>query len=249
MRLAGKRAVITGAGSGFGEGIARKFAAEGATVAIAEINEEAGRRVAGEIGGSAIFTPVDVADDASVATMTADLTARLGGIDILVNNAGWTTKRQSLLDVSEADFDRMFAVNCKSIFLTARHIVPVMQKAGGGVIINIASTAGVRPRPGLTWYNSTKGAAITMTKSMAGELAGDRIRVNAVNPVIGATGLLESFMGMPDTPENRESFLATIPLGRMSEPRDIANAACYLASDEADFITGVCMEVDGGRCI
>jgi 3-oxoacyl-[acyl-carrier protein] reductase len=241
--------VITGAGSGFGEGIARKFAAEGATVAIAEINEEAGRRVAGEIGGSAIFTPVDVADDASVATMTADLTARLGGIDILVNNAGWTTKRQSLLDVSEADFDRMFAVNCKSIFLTARHIVPVMQKAGGGVIINIASTAGVRPRPGLTWYNSTKGAAITMTKSMAGELAGDRIRVNAVNPVIGATGLLESFMGMPDTPENRESFLATIPLGRMSEPRDIANAACYLASDEADFITGVCMEVDGGRCI
>jgi 3-oxoacyl-[acyl-carrier protein] reductase len=190
-----------------------------------------------------------VADDASVATMTADLTARLGGIDILVNNAGWTTKRQSLLDVSEADFDRMFAVNCKSIFLTARHIVPVMQKAGGGVIINIASTAGVRPRPGLTWYNSTKGAAITMTKSMAGELAGDRIRVNAVNPVIGATGLLESFMGMPDTPENRESFLATIPLGRMSEPRDIANAACYLASDEADFITGVCMEVDGGRCI
>lgn len=249
MRLAGKRAVITGAGSGFGEGIARKFAAEGASVAIAEINEEAGRRVAGEIGGSAIFTPVDVADDASVATMTADLTARLGGIDILVNNAGWTTKRQSLLDVTEADFDRMFAVNCKSIFLTARHIVPVMQKAGGGVIINIASTAGVRPRPGLTWYNSTKGAAITMTKSMAGELAGDRIRVNAVNPVIGATGLLESFMGMPDTPENRESFLATIPLGRMSEPRDIANAACYLASDEADFITGVCMEVDGGRCI
>lgn len=249
MRLAGKRAVITGAGSGFGEGIARKFATEGATVAIAEINEEAGRRVAGEIGGSAIFTPVDVADDASVASMTEDLMARLGGIDILVNNAGWTTKRQSLLDVTEADFDRMFAVNCKSIFLTARHIVPVMQKAGGGVIINIASTAGVRPRPGLTWYNSTKGAAITMTKSMAAELAGDRIRVNAVNPVIGATGLLESFMGMPDTPENRESFLATIPLGRMSEPRDIANAACYLASDEADFITGVCMEVDGGRCI
>ena len=249
MRLAGKRAVITGAGSGFGEGIARKFATEGATVAIAEINDEAGRRVAGEIGGSAIFTPVDVADDASVASMTEDLMARLGGIDILVNNAGWTTKRQSLLDVTEADFDRMFAVNCKSIFLTARHIVPVMQKAGGGVIINIASTAGVRPRPGLTWYNSTKGAAITMTKSMAAELAGDRIRVNAVNPVIGATGLLESFMGMPDTPENRESFLATIPLGRMSEPRDIANAACYLASDEADFITGVCMEVDGGRCI
>ena len=249
MRLAGKRAIVTGAGSGFGEGIARRFVAEGAKVAIADINEAAGKRVAAELGEAALFIATDVTDDRSVRAMTGQVTEAWGGIDIHVNHAGWTTKRQSLLDVTEADFERMFSVNCKSIFLCTRHIVPVMQQAGSGVIINIASTAGVRPRPGLTWYNATKGAAITMTKSMAAELAGDRIRVNAINPVIGATGLLESFMGLPDTPENRASFLATIPLGRMSEPRDIANAALYLASDEADFITGVCMEVDGGRCI
>lgn len=249
MRLAGKRVIVTGAGSGFGEGIAEKFAAEGANVAIADINEAAGRRVAGAIGGAAFFVPVDVSDDGSVRAMTGAVMSELGGIDVLVNNAGWTAKRQSLLDVTEADFEKMFAVNCKSIFLTARHVIPVMQKGGGGNIVNIASTAGIRPRPGLTWYNATKGAAITMTKSMAVELAPDRIRVNAINPVIGATGLLESFMGLPDTPENRAGFLATIPLGRMSEPRDIANAACYLASDEADFITGACIEVDGGRCI
>ncbi len=249
MRLAGKRAIVTGAGSGFGEGIARRFVAEGAKVAITDINEAAGKRVAAELGEAALFIATDVTDDRSVRAMTGQVTEVWGGIDIHVNNAGWTTKRQSLLDVTEADFERMFSVNCKSIFLCTRHIVPVMQQAGSGVIINIASTAGVRPRPGLTWYNATKGAAITMTKSMAAELAGDRIRVNAINPVIGATGLLESFMGLPDTPENRASFLATIPLGRMSEPRDIANAALYLASDEADFITGVCMEVDGGRCI
>jgi 3-oxoacyl-[acyl-carrier protein] reductase len=249
MRLAGKRVIVTGAGSGFGEGIARKFAAEGARVAIAELNEESGRRVAVDIGAAASFHQVDVSDDASVGAMAEAVAAAFGGIDVLVNNAGWTAKRQSLLDVTEADFEKMFAVNCKSIFLTARHVIPVMQKAGGGNIVNIASTAGIRPRPGLTWYNATKGAAITMTKSMAVELAPDRIRVNAINPVIGATGLLESFMGLPDTPENRASFLATIPLGRMSEPRDIANAACYLASDEADFITGACIEVDGGRCV
>lgn len=249
MRLAGKRVIVTGAGSGFGEGIAEKFAEEGAMVAVADINETAGRRVAGEIGGAAFFVPVDVTDDRSVGAMTGAVVAQLGGIDVLVNNAGWTAKRQSLLDVSEEDFEKMFAVNCKSIFLTARHVIPVMQGGGGGNIVNIASTAGIRPRPGLTWYNGTKGAAITMTKSMAVELAPDRIRVNAINPVIGATGLLESFMGLPDTPENRASFLATIPLGRMSEPSDIANAACYLASDEADFITGACIEVDGGRCI
>lgn len=249
MRLAGKRVIVTGAGSGFGEGIAEKFAAEGANVAIADINEAAGRRVASAIGGAAFFVPVDVSDDGSVRAMTGAVMSELGGIDVLVNNAGWTAKRQSLLDVTEADFEKMFAVNCKSIFLTARHVIPVMQKGGGGNIVNIASTAGIRPRPGLTWYNATKGAAITMTKSMAVELAPDRIRVNAINPVIGATGLLESFMGLPDTPENRAGFLATIPLGRMSEPRDIANAACYLASDEADFITGACIEVDGGRCI
>lgn len=249
MRLAGKRVIVTGAGSGFGEGIAGKFASEGARVAVADINEAAGRRVATDIGKAAFFVPADVSDDDSVKAMTGAVVAELGGIDVLVNNAGWTTKRQSLLDVTEEDFERMFAVNCKSIFLTARHVIPVMQKGGGGNIVNIASTAGIRPRPGLTWYNATKGAAITMTKSMAVELAPDRIRVNAINPVIGATGLLESFMGLPDTPENRAGFLATIPLGRMSEPRDIANAACYLASDEADFITGACIEVDGGRCI
>jgi 3-oxoacyl-[acyl-carrier protein] reductase len=166
-----------------------------------------------------------------------------------VNNAGITHRNQPMLDVSEEEFDRVYAVNVKSIFLAARAAVPVMRARGGGAILTIASTAGVRPRPGLTWYNGSKGAAITLTKSMAAELAPDGIRVNALNPVIGETAITELFMGVPDTPENRARFLATIPLGRFSTPLDIANAALFLCSDEAAFITGVAMEVDGGRCV
>jgi 3-oxoacyl-[acyl-carrier protein] reductase len=167
----------------------------------------------------------------------------------MINNAGYTHRNQPMLNVGEAEFDKIFAVNVKAIFLAARHVVPEMKKTGGGVILNTVSTAAIRPRPGLTWYNASKGAAQTMTKSMAAELAPEKIRVVAVNPVIGETGLLEHFMGVPDTPENRKKFLATIPMGRMSTPKDVALAALFLCSDEAAFLTGVCMEVDGGRCI
>ncbi len=252
MRLKDKVAVITGAGSGFGEGMARLFSAEGAKVVIADINEVAGKRVAQVIqqqGGEAEFQKTDVTKDAEVKALVEMAVKRFGRVDIMVNNAGYTHKNQSMLNVSEAEFDRIFAVNVKAIFLAARHAVPVMKKTGGGVILNTVSTAAIRPRPGLTWYNGSKGAAQVLTKSMAAELAPDKIRVVAVNPVIGETGMLEQFMGMPDTPENRQKFLATIPMGRMSTPKDVASAALFLCSDEAEFLTGVCMEVDGGRCI
>jgi len=246
MRLNGKTAIVTGAGSGFGAGIARKFAAEGCRVMVADINDAAGRAVAAEIGG--VAQPVDVADDGSVAAMAGAAMATFGRLDILVNNAGITHLPMPMEAVSEADFDRVFAVNAKSVYLTARHIVPHMKARGAGVILNIASTAGVSPRPRLSWYNASKGWMITATKSMAVELAPDGIRVNALNPVAGETPLLKSFMG-EDTPEMRAKFLATIPLGRFSTPQDIGNAACFLCSDEASMITGVALEVDGGRCI
>ncbi len=247
MRLAGKSTIVTGAASGFGEGIARRFAEEGARVLIADIHEENGKRVAGEIDG-AVFCKVDVSDNLQVRAMVQRAVDEFGGIDVLVNNAGIAQRNMPMLDVPEDVFDRIYAVNVKSIYLAAIHAVPVMQEKGG-VIINTASTAAVSPRPGLTWYNGSKGAVVTLTKSMAAELAKDKIRVNAINPVIGATGLLREFMGGEDTPALREKFISTIPLGRMSTPRDIANAALYFASDEAEFVTGVCMEVDGGRCI
>ena len=252
MRLKDKVAVITGAGSGFGEGMARLFAEEGAKVVIADINETGGKRVAQVIqqqGGQAMFQKADVSKDAEVKALVDAAVKQFGRVDIMVNNAGYTHRNQPMLNVSEAEFDKVFAVNVKSIYLAARHAVPVMRKQGGGVILNTVSTAAVRPRPGLTWYNSSKGAAQIMTKSMAAELAPDKIRVVAVNPVIGETGMLEHFMGVPDTPENRKKFLATIPMGRMSTPKDVARAALFLVSDEAEFLTGVCMEVDGGRCI
>jgi 3-oxoacyl-[acyl-carrier protein] reductase len=201
------------------------------------------------IGSSAGHVPADVSKRADVDAMIAVAVKTFGGVDIMVNNAGYTHKRQSMLDVSEADFDRILAVNVKAIYLAALACVPIMQKRGGGVIINTASTAGVRPRPGLTWYNGSKGAAITLTKSMAAELAPKNIRVCAINPVIGETGMLEQFMGMPDTPSNRAQFRATIPLGRFSTPADVANAALFLASPESSMITGVALEVDGGRCV
>ena len=247
MRLKGKVALITGAGSGFGEGIAQRFSEEGANVAIIDINPEAGQRVANDIDNS-LFVEADVANSASVKNMVSKTIETFGGLDILVNNAGITHRNQPMLEVDEITFDRIFAVNVKSVYLTAIHAVPILRHRKGR-IVNIASTAGISPRPGLTWYNSTKGAMITMTKSMAAELAPDGIRVNAVNPVIGETGLTLEFMGGVDDPKIREKFLSTIPLRRMSTPVDIANAALFLASDEANLITGVCLEVDGGRCI
>ncbi len=250
MRLKDKVAVVTGAASGFGRGIAELFAAEGARVVIADINGEAAAALVAEIGPDrAIATATDVTRRADVDAMIAAAVDRFGGVDILVNNAGVTHKNQSLLTVSEDDFDRIYAVNVKSIYLTTLAVVAVMEKRGGGSIITTASTAGIRPRPGLTWYNGSKGAAITLTKSMAAELAPKNIRVNAINPVIGETGMLEQFMGLPDTPENRAKFVAGIPLGRMSKPLDIANAALFLADPASAFITGVAIEVDGGRCI
>lgn len=254
MRLEGKTAVITGAASGFGEGIAKRFAEEGARVLVADIDAAGAERVAGEISaarqGAAAATRVDVASGADMKAMMEAAIAAFGDVDILVNNAGIGHRNQPLLEVGEAEFDRVYAVNVKSIYHAAQAAVPHWRTRGkGGVILNIASTAGVRPRPGLTWYNGSKGAAITLTKSMAVELAPDGIRVCAINPVIGETAQLEVFMGKEDTPENRAAFIAGIPLGRMSRPLDIANAALFLCSDEAEFLTGVALEVDGGRCV
>ena len=246
MRLEGKTAIVTGAGSGFGAGIARRFAAEGATVMVVDLNGDAAGAVAQEIGGVAQVADVSKAD--SVKDMAQAALAAWGRIDILVNNAGITHLPKPLETVTEDEFDRVLAVNAKSVYLTAREIVPHMKDAGRGAIVNIASTAGVSPRPNLNWYNASKGWMITATRAMAVELAPFGIRVNAVNPVAGETPLLKSFMG-EDTPEMRAKFISTIPLGRFSTPEDIANAALYLCSDEASMVTGVAMEVDGGRCI
>lgn len=247
MRLQGKTAIVTGAGSGFGAGIAKRFVAEGAKVIVADINEAAAQKVAAEIGGIAVVC--NVADAASVAALAEAATAAFGGApDILVNNAGVTHLPSFMEDVSEAEFDRVLSVNAKSIYLTARAFVGAMKARGSGAILNIASTAGVSPRPKLNWYNASKGFAITATRAMAVELAPFGVRVNALNPVAGETPLLQSFMG-EDTPEMRAKFLSTIPIGRFSTPEDLANAALYLCSDEASMVTGVAMEVDGGRCI
>jgi 3-oxoacyl-[acyl-carrier protein] reductase len=248
MRLQGKVAIVTGGGSGFGAAIAHTFAREGAKVVVADLVASSASRVAGDIGGAASPCTADVTRDADTAAMIAHAIERFGRLDVLVNNAGTTHVNMPLTEVSEADFDRVYAVNVKALFWAARHVVPVFRKAGGGVILNTASTAGLRPRPGLSWYNGSKGAAILLTKSMAVELAPDNIRVNALCPVAGETPLLASFMG-GDTPELRAKFRATVPLGRLSTPQDVANAALFLASDEAAFLTGVCLEVDGGRCI
>ncbi|MBV0913060.1 glucose 1-dehydrogenase [Anianabacter salinae] len=246
MRLAGKTALVTGGGSGFGAGIARKFAAEGARVMIADINLAAAQAVAGALGGEA--AEADVASNAGVAALAKVTLSAFGHLDILVNNAGITHMPKPMEDVTEEEFDRVLAVNAKSVFLTARHFVPQMKERGSGAILNIASTAGLSPRPNLNWYNASKGWMITATKTMAVELAPRGVRVNALCPVAGETPLLASFMG-EDTPERRSAFLSTIPLGRFSTPEDMGNAACFLCSDEASMVTGVAMEVDGGRCI
>ena len=248
MRLAGKTAIVTGAGSGFGEGIARKFVAEGAWVIIADRNREAGARVAAELGGSAHSLTTDVTVEAEVARMVDAAYVDFGGLDILVNNAGVGQSPQPLEQLDEETFDQIAMVNMKAIYLAARQVVPRFKQAKAGVILNIASTAGVSPRPSLTWYNASKGWVITATRSMAVELAPHGIRVNALNPVAGETPLLKTFMG-EDTPEIRAKFVATIPLGRFSTPADVGSAATFLCSPEASMITGVALEVDGGRCI
>ena len=246
MRLAGKTAVVTGAGSGFGAGIARRFVQEGARVMVADINAEAARKIADDIG--ALAHRVDVGDGPSVQAMAEAARSAFGDIDILINNAGVTHLPAFLEDVTEEDFDRVLRINAKSVYLTARAFVPAMKARRKGAILNVASTAGVSPRPRLNWYNASKGWMITATRAMAVELAPFGVRVNAINPVAGETPLLKSFMG-EDTPEIRAKFLSTIPLGRFSTPEDMANAALYLCSDEASMVTGVAMEVDGGRCI
>ncbi|MEL6063149.1 MULTISPECIES: glucose 1-dehydrogenase [unclassified Methylobacterium] len=247
MRLDGKIAIVTGAGGGFGAGIARRFAGEGARVACLDLDRAAAERVATEIGANALAIGADVGNAAEVEAAVTATRERFGVPHILVNNAGTTHRNKPLMEVTEEEFDRVFRVNVKSIFHFVRAVAPLMRDQGGGVILNVSSTAALRPRPGLTWYNASKGAASLASKSLALELAPWKIRVNALCPVMGATGLLEQFMGVPDTPENRERFIATIPLGRMSEARDIAAAALFLASDEAEFITGVDLPVDGGR--
>ncbi|MBU2981581.1 SDR family oxidoreductase [Lentibacter algarum] len=248
MRLEGKTAIVTGAASGFGAGIARKFAAEGAQVMVVDMNHDGAMGVAGDLDHGAFGHVCNVGDAAQVKETVETALRIMGGVDILVNNAGVTHLPKPMETVDEDEFDRVFAVNCKSIYLFAKELAPAMKTRGSGVIVNVASTAAVSPRPNLSWYNASKGWVNTATKAMAVELAPMGVRVNALNPVAGETPLLKSFMG-EDTPEVRAKFLATIPLGRFSTPEDLGNAACFLASDEASMITGVCMEVDGGRVI
>jgi 3-oxoacyl-[acyl-carrier protein] reductase len=251
VRLENKVAIVTGAASGFGAGIAQRFAAEGARLVVNDLHADGAARMAaaiGEAGGHAIACPGDVSKDADVARLVASAIDAFGRLDVVVNNAGTTHRNQPMLDVPEEMFDRIYAVNVKSLYLTAKHAVPHFRAQRSGAFITIASTAGVRPRPGLTWYNGSKGAAIVTSRSMAAELAPHNIRVNIINPVAGETAMLADFMG-EDTPQKRAQFIATIPLGRLSQPSDVATAAVFFASDEAAFITGTCMEVDGGRCI
>jgi 3-oxoacyl-[acyl-carrier protein] reductase len=245
MRLKNKIAIVTGAASGFGAGIARRFSEEGADVVVADIDSAAGERIAREVEGKFVHADVTKGDDWGKLVRAAG-----DKLDIVVNNAGWTHRNKPYLEVTEAEFDRVYAVNVKSIYLSAMHAVPVFRKRGGGCFVNIASTAGIRPRPGLTVYNSSKGAVITMSKSMAGEFGKDKIRVNCVNPVFSPeTALSAEFAGGTVSEEAKARFLATIPLGRFSTPLDIANASLYLASDEASLVSGVCIEVDGARCV
>jgi 3-oxoacyl-[acyl-carrier protein] reductase len=247
MRLAAKIALVTGAASGFGAEIARTFARAGAKVALLDIDAGGARAVAASIGLDALALAGDVTSAPDVIAAVERTLESHGRLDIVVNNAGWTHRNRPLLDVSEAEFDKVYAINVKSIYHMTQAVVPLMRRQGGGCIINTGSTAGIRPRPGLTWYNGSKGAVHVLSRSMAAELAPDKIRVNCVAPVIGETGLLESFMGLPDTAANRAKSTPTTPPGRGSRPRDVANACLYLASDEAEFITGVVLEVDGGR--
>lgn len=249
MRLKDKVAIVTGAASGFGAEIARCYVREGAKVVLADLNESGAQAVAAQLGAAALAVRCDVSKRADIDNVVQATLQAFGAIDIVVNNAGYTHKNQPFLDVDEAAYDRCFDVNVKAIYHMINAVVPLMRIKKSGCIINVGSTAGLRPRPGLTWYNASKGAANLLSKSLAVELAGDNIRVNVICPVMGDTGMLGDFMGIPDTPENRAKFIATIPMGRLSVPRDIANAAVFLASEEASFLTGLELPVDGGRTI
>lgn len=247
--LSNKVAIVTGAASGFGAEISRLYVKEGAKVVVADLNEAGAKAVAGELGGNAIAVKCDVSQRADIENLVAAAVKQFGTVDIVVNNAGYTHKNQPMLDTDEAAFDRCFAVNVKSIYLMAQAVVPLMKKRKSGCIINIGSVSGIRPRPGLVWYASSKAAANLVSKAMAAELGPDNIRVNAICPVMAPTGMIESFMGMANTDENRAKFTGSIPLGRLATPMDIAKAALYLASDLADFITGIELPVDGGRAV
>jgi len=253
MRIQNKSVIVTGSGSGIGEGIAMRLAAEGGRVIVNDINAAAAQRVAEAIraaGGTAHAVAADVTQGADMARLVAAAVSHFGRLDVMVNNAGWTHRNRPALEVSESDFDRCFDVNVKSLYLATVHATPVFRAQGGGSFITIASTAGLRPRPGLTWYNASKGAAITLSKSLAAELGPDNIRVNCINPVFNPdTGLSTDFAGGPLDDVRRAKFLSTIPLGRFSTALDVANAVLYLASDEAAFVSGVCIEVDGARCV
>ncbi|MDP2369392.1 SDR family oxidoreductase [Rhodoferax sp.] len=253
MRVNGKSIIVTGAGGGIGEGIAKRLASEGAQIIVNDLNAPAGQKVTREIlaaGGRASFFQADVTQSDQVHALVGAAVQRHGVLDVMVNNAGWTHRNRPALEVSEEDFDRCYAVNVKSIYLATIHATPVFRSQGGGSFINIASTAGIRPRPGLTWYNGSKGAVIVTSKSLASELGPDNIRVNCVNPVFNPdTGLSVEFAGGPLDDARRAKFLSGIPLGRFSTALDVANAVLYLASDEAAFISGVCIEVDGARCV
>ncbi len=247
--LANKIAIVTGAASGFGAEISRQYVAEGAKVVVADLNEAGAKAVAAELGANAIAVKCDVTKRADIDHVVAAAIKQFGTIDIVVNNAGYTHKNQPMLDTDETTFDRCFDVNVKAIYLMAMAVVPVMRQKKSGAIINVGSVSGMRPRPGLVWYSASKAAANLMSKAMAVELGPDNIRVNAICPVMSPTGMIESFMGMANTPENRAKFIGNIPLGRLATPLDIAKAAVYLASDLADFITGVELPVDGGRAV
>ncbi|CAG9974618.1 unnamed protein product [Clonostachys byssicola] len=247
-RLQGKTAIVTGGASGFGKGIAAKFAAEGANVIITDLSEQQGQTVASEL--SCLFARADVTKPDDWRRVLALALEKFNQLDIVVNNAGATYVNKPTQDVTEADFDLVMNVNVKSIYQSTQILVPYFIKEGRpGCFIQVASTAGSRPRPRLTWYNASKAAVINASKTMAVEYGPNQIRFNTVSPVVGSTGMTHLFIGKEDTEENRKGFVSTIPLGRPSTPSDIANACCYLASDEAAFITGVDLEVDGGRCV
>jgi 3-oxoacyl-[acyl-carrier protein] reductase len=249
MRLKDQVAIVTGAASGFGAEIARRYVAEGAKVVAADINEAGAKEVAAALGANAIAVKCDVSVRADIDNLVAAAVKHFGTLDIVVNNAGYSNKNSSMLDCDEATFDRMFAINVKSIYLMTQAVVPILRAKKRGCIINVGSVSGIRPRPGLVWYAGSKAAVNLISKAMAVELGPDNIRVNALAPVMAATGLIEQFMGMPNTPENRAKFVSNIPLGRLGTPADVAKAAVYLASDDADFITGVELPVDGGRAV
>jgi 3-oxoacyl-[acyl-carrier protein] reductase len=252
MRLESKTAIVTGGASGFGAGIAQRFAHEGAYVVVADINDTEGESIVNKIrnsGGDAVYVHADVTSRPDTKQMISAAVEHSGRLDILINNAGFSHSNKLFTEVTDEEFDRVYNVNVKAVYIAIQEAIPVFKQQGHGCIINTSSTAALRPRPGLAVYCSSKGAVSNLTKALAVEYAGDQIRINALCPVIGETGMLETFMGVPDTVENRKKFEATIPMGRFSTPSDIAAAALFFASDDASFITGVTMEVDGGRCV